>query len=70
MPVILNRADYASWLNPGNRDTNVASGLLVPYAGSMRRYSVSTRINQLQNDDAERARPIELEPSAQGQLFG
>jgi hypothetical protein len=41
----------------------------VPYAGAMRRYPVSTRINQVQNDDVECAKPVELEAAPQGQLF-
>jgi hypothetical protein len=41
----------------------------VPYAGAMRRYPVSTRINQVENDDAECARPVELEVPPQGSLF-
>jgi len=36
----------------------------------MRRYPVSTRVNHVVNDDAECAKPLELEPSpAQSQLF-
>jgi len=69
MPVILNPLDYDSWLNPSTRDTNPALRLLFPYAGSMRRYPVSTRINQVQNDDAECAKPVELKPVPQGKLF-
>jgi hypothetical protein len=38
------------------RDSRIALGRLVPYAGEMRRYAVSTRINQVQNDDVECAR--------------
>ena len=41
--------------------TRVALGWLVPYAGAMRRYPVSVRINQVENDDAECARPVEVE---------
>jgi putative SOS response-associated peptidase YedK len=70
MPVILNPVDFDSWLSPAERDTNAALRLLVPYAGSMRHYPVSTRVNQVQNDDAECAKPVELEPAPQGQLFG
>lgn len=69
MPVVLNPVDYNSWLNPSARDTNPALRLLVPYVGSMRRYAVSTRINEVQNDDAECAMPVELKPAQQGQLF-
>jgi putative SOS response-associated peptidase YedK len=69
MPVILSPADYSEWLNPVARNTDTTLRLLVPYGGSMRRYPVSTRVNQVQNDDAECANPVELEPAPQGQLF-
>ena len=51
------------------RDTGMALGWLLPYAGAMRRYPVSIRINQVQNDDAECAKPVVLEGLAQGQLL-
>ncbi len=35
----------------------------------LRSYLVSTRINQATNDDAECARPVEIEAPPQGQLF-
>jgi putative SOS response-associated peptidase YedK len=69
MPVILRPADYSAWLNPVPCNTDATLQLLVPYRGSMRRYPVSTRVNQVQNDDAECAKPVELEPAPQGQLF-
>lgn len=70
MPVILDPAAYTPWLNPAARDTNFALlRMLVPYAGSMRRFPVSTRVNQVQNDDPECAKPIELELPPQGLLF-
>ena len=69
MPVILPSGAYASWLNPSMRDARVASGWLLPYAGAMRRYPVSTRINQLENDDAECARAVELDIPPQRLLF-
>jgi putative SOS response-associated peptidase YedK len=68
MPVILPSGAYASWLNPVMRDSRTALGWLVPYAAAMRRYAVSTRINQVQNDDAECAKPIES-AAPQGSLF-
>ena len=68
MPMILPAGAYASWLNPSMRDARVASGGLVPYAGAMRRYAVSIRINQVENDDAECAKPVEV-AAPQGSLF-
>ena len=70
MPVILPTGAYASWLSPAVRDSSVALGWLVPYAGAMRRFPVSTRVNLVQNDDAECARPVELEVPPQRLLFG
>ena len=69
MPVILPSVAYASWLNPAMRDTHATLGCLVPYAGAMRHYPVSGRINQVQNDDEECARPVELAVPPQGSLF-
>ena len=68
-PVILPSGAYSSWLNPAMRDSRTALGWLVPYAGAMRRYPVSTRINQVQNDDADCAKPLKLDTLPQGQLF-
>ena len=70
MPVILQPDDYSRWLNPRPGDTAAALRMLVPYTGAMRRYPVSMRLNQVQNDDEDCARPIEIEPPPQGQLFG
>jgi putative SOS response-associated peptidase YedK len=71
MPVILNRADYDLWLDPGFTDVAAASELLKPYdAQLMRCYPVSARINHAANDDADCAKPVELKPPPQGQLFG
>ena len=66
MPVILPSGEYASWLNPAMRDPRVALGWLVPYSGAMRRYPVSARINQVENDDAECAEQVEIEAPPQG----
>ncbi len=70
MPVILRPEDYSRWLNPRPLDSESSLRMLAPYALPMRRYPVSTRLNRVLNDDEECAQPIELEPPAQGQLFG
>jgi putative SOS response-associated peptidase YedK len=70
MPVVLPSGAYDSRLNPTMRDTSAALKLLVPYAGAMRRYPVSTRVNQVENDDAECAKAVELESPSQRSLFG
>ena len=71
MPVILRQDDYELWLDPAFRDTPSLSEMLRPFdAGLMSRHPVSTRVNRVQNDDAECEKPLELgESPAQAQLF-
>jgi putative SOS response-associated peptidase YedK len=60
MPVILNPEDYDLWLDPGFTKIAPLTAMLKPYpAEAMRRYRVSQRVNQVQNDDAECAAEIE-----------
>jgi putative SOS response-associated peptidase YedK len=50
MPVILDRADYAAWLE--SKDTTIPNLLLQPYpAEKMKAYPVSMRVNSVRNDD-------------------
>jgi putative SOS response-associated peptidase YedK len=71
MPVILSPDNYDLWLDPTFRDTASLAGMLKPFDPSMmRRYPVSNKVNQVQNDDADCARPLERESSpAQNMLF-
>jgi putative SOS response-associated peptidase YedK len=71
MPVILKPEDYDLWLDPAFTDTASATEMLRPFdAGLMRRHPVSTRVNQVLNDDADCAKPLERAPSpAQSRLF-
>jgi putative SOS response-associated peptidase YedK len=69
MPAILRPDAYDLWLNPTAQNTESALRLLLPYTGPMRRYPVRARVNQVQNDDADCAKPVELEVPAQSQLF-
>ena len=70
MPVILDRADYDLWLDPGMQDVATVCDLLKPYeARLMRCYPVSARVNHVNNDDAECAEPVELKAPPQGNLF-
>ena len=70
MPVILRPDDYHLWLNPRAGDSDAVLEMLRPYdAGLMRRYPVSTRVNYVQNDDPECAKPVELEVPRQAKLF-
>jgi putative SOS response-associated peptidase YedK len=54
MPVILAPENYGGWLNPSMRDVARAVDLLKPFDSClMKRYPVSTRVNQVANDDPE-----------------
>lgn len=69
MPVILNRDDYDLWLDPGMTDVERLSDLLKPFnAHMMRAYPVSSRVNQVANDDAACSDPVEV-AEAQTGLF-
>ena len=71
MPVILNASNYDLWLDPGLKDTADALEMLKPYdAPQMSAHPVSSRVNQVQNDDADCAKPVERESPPKGQLFG
>jgi putative SOS response-associated peptidase YedK len=70
MPVILKRDDYELWLDPGMKDVAVISQFLRPFdARQMRAYAVSSRINNVENDDAECAMQGEVKAPPQGMLF-
>jgi putative SOS response-associated peptidase YedK len=69
MPVILRKDDYDVWLDPGMQNVAAVSELLKPYdARLMRCYAVSSRVNQVANDDEECSRPVE-QVQAQNPLF-
>ena len=70
MPIILQEVDYDLWLDPGMNNVEALADLLKPYDDHlMRSYPVSNRVNQVQNDDAECCKRIELELPRQRQLF-
>ena len=70
MPVILDAADYDLWLDPGGKNSDAVSELLKPFNPiAMRCYAMSSRVNNVQNDDAECARPVSPEAPPQQQLF-
>jgi putative SOS response-associated peptidase YedK len=61
MPVILDRADYDLWLDPGMTNVEAVSEMLKPYdARAMRCYPGSTRVNHVAHDDAECSTPVQL----------
>jgi putative SOS response-associated peptidase YedK len=52
MPVIVAPESYNIWLDPGMRDVRRLREILRPYdAREMRRFGVSTRLNNVRNDD-------------------
>ena len=69
--VILSPDNYDLWLASDFRETTSVSKMLMPFGPAlMRRYPVSTRINEVQNEDADCAKPLEPEAAAaQRQLF-
>jgi putative SOS response-associated peptidase YedK len=70
MPVIVPPDKYKVWLDPDVTDFEAIRGILKPYDASlMRRYPVSTKLNNSKNDDAESAAPVTLDTPTQEQLF-
>ncbi len=70
MPVILPAESYDLWLDRGFRDVAATTEMLKPYdAGQMRRYAVSTRLNNVATDDRECSEPIEVSGTIQAGLF-
>ena len=58
MPVILSPGVFAQWLDPGFGDVNALTDLLRPApAEGMQLHSVSRRVNNVANDDAECVAP-------------
>jgi putative SOS response-associated peptidase YedK len=69
MPVILHPANFDLWLDPGFTNVTAVSAMLKPDDERlMRCFPVSARINQVQNDDAEYAKPVEIEALSQSRL--
>jgi putative SOS response-associated peptidase YedK len=61
MPVILNEADYAVWLDPNGSDRAVLQELLRPApADSLAAGPVSTLVNSPRNESPECIRPVPL----------
>lgn len=65
----LDPDSYDLWLDPGMNDGATASELLKPFdARLVRCYPVSTKINNVANDDEECSRSVEL-ADVQNRLF-
>ena len=70
MPVIVPPEKYDQWLDPDVTDFAEIRDILKPYeATAMRRHPVSTRLNNVKNEDAEAAAPVMLETPKQDSLF-
>lgn len=70
MPVILKQDDYDLWLDPGVTAVEAVGDLLKPYdARQMSAYPVSSRVNNVANDDAECSTAIAWEFSPRRDLF-
>jgi putative SOS response-associated peptidase YedK len=69
MPVILHPDNYDLWIDPGMRDVSTAAEMLRPYdARAMRCYPVSSRVNNVANDDEDCGARVEI-VQAQARLF-
>ena len=60
MPVILSPEHYDLWLDPGFGRADALKEMLSPFdAKLMKRYPVSTRVNDVKNDDPECAAALQ-----------
>jgi putative SOS response-associated peptidase YedK len=67
MPVILHHDDYDLWLDPDMTKVQAVSELLKPFAARlMRSFPVSSRINQVANDDEDCSAPVEIAETQPG----
>jgi putative SOS response-associated peptidase YedK len=65
MPLVLDPADYALWLDPEVTDPSRLLPLLRPYpAEEMVAIPVSPRVNSPDNDDPTLLEPVDAETSA------
>jgi putative SOS response-associated peptidase YedK len=65
MPVILSAEDYDLWLDPGVTDSTVVTDCLKPFNPKlMRKYTISARVNRVENDDEYCAREIAIASTA------
>ena len=63
MPMIIDPAGWADWLDPANSDTADLRGLLSPAAASgLTTYPVSTEVNSVRNNGPQLIEPIGHSP--------
>jgi putative SOS response-associated peptidase YedK len=62
MPVILGRDDYASWLDPGNKDADGLRAMLKPAdAARWTMRPVTRQVNSPRNDSPDLLEPVDAE---------
>jgi putative SOS response-associated peptidase YedK len=70
MPVIVPADKYEVWLDPDVTNFDAIKDILKPYdATQMRRYPVSTKMNNSKNEGAESAAPVTLDTAVEPRLF-
>lgn len=69
MPVILAPRDHAAWLDPEGGSETLQALLRPAPAEAVAATPVSTRVNNVRNDDAGLLEPAEAEGPAQGRLL-
>ena len=69
MPVILPPDAYDLWLDPGFQKRDAILDLLQPGPVDMKKYPVSTGVNDVNNDGPDCCAPVRVVPSAQAALF-
>lgn len=61
MPLLVDRASYAQWLDPAVEDPERLRGLLLPAApGRLTAYPVATTVNNVAHDGPELVEPVPL----------
>jgi len=58
MPVILNKTQYSTWLNPAHYNRAQLESMLVPYAGSLETHRISRFVNSTANEGSECVEPV------------
>jgi putative SOS response-associated peptidase YedK len=67
MPMVIDPALWADWLDPGNDDTGDLLGLLAPASsGGLISRAVSTAVNSVRNNGPRLIEPAEPEPAGPG----
>lgn len=63
MPVIIDKSDFDTWLDPANQDIALLNNLLIPgEIAALRMYPVSTEVNNPRHDAAALMKPVALNP--------